>query len=258
MSRVRSSWPARCPRRRGLRRRPRRRRRSAARRRGRPRPGRRGSSTATRSTCASTAGDERVRYIGVDTPETVKPGTPVQCFAQARARVQPAAASTASGCGWCSTPRRATATGGCWPTSTAPATACSSTPSWSRGGYARHADDPAQRARTPSGSARWRPRPRRGGACGSACRVIRGSLRVAMRMRQSLAELEARLRRGDRGGPRARASACGREAPSARAAAPRAGPQARLDALRLALLIAHRDGRLVTIAMFETLYYVMG
>ena len=23
---------------------------------------------------------ERVRYIGVDTPETVKPGTPVQCF----------------------------------------------------------------------------------------------------------------------------------------------------------------------------------
>lgn len=24
--------------------------------------------------------DERVRYIGMDTPETVKPGTPVQCF----------------------------------------------------------------------------------------------------------------------------------------------------------------------------------
>jgi micrococcal nuclease len=24
--------------------------------------------------------EERVRYIGVDTPETVKPGTPVQCF----------------------------------------------------------------------------------------------------------------------------------------------------------------------------------
>ncbi len=30
-----------------------------------------------------TAGhDERVRYIGVDTPESVKPGTPVQCFAK--------------------------------------------------------------------------------------------------------------------------------------------------------------------------------
>jgi micrococcal nuclease len=26
---------------------------------------------------------ERVRYIGVDTPESVKPGTPVQCFAKA-------------------------------------------------------------------------------------------------------------------------------------------------------------------------------
>lgn len=27
--------------------------------------------------------DERVRYIGVDTPETVKPNTPVQCFGEA-------------------------------------------------------------------------------------------------------------------------------------------------------------------------------
>jgi len=26
--------------------------------------------------------DETVRYIGVDTPESVKPGTPVQCFAK--------------------------------------------------------------------------------------------------------------------------------------------------------------------------------
>jgi micrococcal nuclease len=26
--------------------------------------------------------DEKVRYIGVDTPESVKPGTPVQCFAK--------------------------------------------------------------------------------------------------------------------------------------------------------------------------------
>jgi micrococcal nuclease len=26
--------------------------------------------------------DERVRYIGVDTPETVKPNTPVQCFGE--------------------------------------------------------------------------------------------------------------------------------------------------------------------------------
>jgi micrococcal nuclease len=28
------------------------------------------------------AGGERVRYIGVDTPESVKPNTPVQCFAK--------------------------------------------------------------------------------------------------------------------------------------------------------------------------------
>jgi micrococcal nuclease len=27
--------------------------------------------------------EEKVRYIGVDTPESVKPGTPVQCFAKA-------------------------------------------------------------------------------------------------------------------------------------------------------------------------------
>jgi micrococcal nuclease len=33
---------------------------------------------------------ERVRYIGVDTPESVKPGTPVQCFAK-----RAAAANTA-------------------------------------------------------------------------------------------------------------------------------------------------------------------
>jgi micrococcal nuclease len=30
-----------------------------------------------------TGREERVRYIGVDTPESVKPGTPVQCFAEA-------------------------------------------------------------------------------------------------------------------------------------------------------------------------------
>ena len=31
------------------------------------------------------SGGERVRYIGIDTPESVKPGTPVQCFAEAAA-----------------------------------------------------------------------------------------------------------------------------------------------------------------------------
>ena len=32
------------------------------------------------------AGGERVRYIGVDTPESVEPGTPVQCYAKAAGR----------------------------------------------------------------------------------------------------------------------------------------------------------------------------
>jgi micrococcal nuclease len=32
------------------------------------------------------AGGERVRYIGMDTPESVKPGTPVQCYAKAASR----------------------------------------------------------------------------------------------------------------------------------------------------------------------------
>jgi micrococcal nuclease len=31
-------------------------------------------------------GGTRVRYIGVDTPESVKPGTPVQCYAKAASR----------------------------------------------------------------------------------------------------------------------------------------------------------------------------
>jgi micrococcal nuclease len=33
---------------------------------------------------------ERVRYIGVDTPESVKPGTPVQCFAKRAAQANAA------------------------------------------------------------------------------------------------------------------------------------------------------------------------
>jgi micrococcal nuclease len=31
-------------------------------------------------------GGERVRYIGMDTPESVEPGTPVQCYAKAAGR----------------------------------------------------------------------------------------------------------------------------------------------------------------------------
>jgi micrococcal nuclease len=51
--------------------------------------GGRASGTVTRVVDGDTihvrigGADERVRYIGVDTPETVKPNTPVQCFGKA-------------------------------------------------------------------------------------------------------------------------------------------------------------------------------
>ena len=77
------------------------------------------------------SGEEPVRYIGIDTPESVKPGAPVECFAKrasaynerlvAGERVRLVLRRRAS----------ATATGACSPTSTAPATGCSSTRSWS-------------------------------------------------------------------------------------------------------------------------------
>ena len=52
-------------------------------------PGGRADGTVTRVVDGDTihvmtgGRDEAVRYIGVDTPESVKPGTPVQCFAKA-------------------------------------------------------------------------------------------------------------------------------------------------------------------------------
>jgi len=39
-----------------------------------------GAGTTRRARVIRVVGQERVRYIGVDTPETVKPQTPVQCF----------------------------------------------------------------------------------------------------------------------------------------------------------------------------------
>jgi len=64
--------------------------------------------------------EETVRYIGVDTPETKKPGTPVQCFGTR-------AWSRARACASWSAPSPATATGACWPTSAARTTVRSST-----------------------------------------------------------------------------------------------------------------------------------
>ena len=54
-----------------------------------PRPGGRATGLVTRVVDGDTVhvridgADQRVRYIGVDTPETVKPRTPVQCFGKA-------------------------------------------------------------------------------------------------------------------------------------------------------------------------------
>jgi micrococcal nuclease len=56
---------------------------------GAPPPGGRAAGLVTRVVDGDTVhvridgADERVRFIGVDTPETVKPGTPVQCFGKA-------------------------------------------------------------------------------------------------------------------------------------------------------------------------------
>jgi micrococcal nuclease len=56
---------------------------------GSPGPGGRAAGLVTRVVDGDTVHvridgtDQPVRYIGVDTPETVKPGTPVQCFGRA-------------------------------------------------------------------------------------------------------------------------------------------------------------------------------
>ena len=96
-----------------------------------------GSSTATRSACGwATAATSGCATSAIDTPESVKPRTPVQCFGKAASAANHAAARRARACGWWPTSRRATATAGCWPTSIAPTTGCSSTRELVRGGYA--------------------------------------------------------------------------------------------------------------------------
>ena len=65
----------------------------------------------------STARREDVRLIGVDTPETVKPDTPVQCFGP-RASAFTHRLLEGGGCGSSSASSAATSTAGCSPTST--------------------------------------------------------------------------------------------------------------------------------------------
>ena len=68
---------------------------------------------------------ERVRYIGIDTPEEVRPDTPVQCYARRAAAENARLVAGRRGAPRARRRARATASGACWPTSTAPATACS-------------------------------------------------------------------------------------------------------------------------------------
>ena len=88
------------------------------------------ASTATRWKWRSPDGErEDVRLIGVDTPETVKPDTPVQCFGPRASRFTHTS-SKAAACGCASGASAATVYGRCSPTSGCP-TAAWSTPSWS-------------------------------------------------------------------------------------------------------------------------------
>ena len=70
---------------------------------------------------------ERVRLIGIDTPESVKPNTPVQCFALEASGRTKALLPKGTPVRLVRTSKRATATGACWPTSTGSETGCSST-----------------------------------------------------------------------------------------------------------------------------------
>ena len=79
--------------------------------------------------------DERVRYIGVDTPETVKPGTPVQCFGKAASAYNHRLVD-GQRCGCASTPSGTTATAACSPTSTARRDGLFVNAALVRGGYA--------------------------------------------------------------------------------------------------------------------------
>ena len=131
-----------------------------------------------------------MRYIGVDTPETVKPGTPVQCFAQARR------APSTSGCVAARAVRlvfdaeRRDRYGRLLAYVYREPDGLFVNAELVRGGYARAADDPAERR------ARGRvPAPGRDARAAGpwAVVVLPGviDLRPPMRMRQSLADIEA-------------------------------------------------------------------
>ena len=166
--------------------------------------------------------EERVRYIGVDTPESVKPGTPVQCFAKAASR-RTSGSSRARGAA------RARRRG------TRPlrpparlrlprATGCSSTPS-SCARLRPAADDPAERrarrgVRPPGEQAR-----RAGRGYGAAVRLRRpcGCGRASRRSRRPSSRRSRRIV--------SVASGCAGGGAPAAPAPSRAHAPARLDAL---------------------------
>ena len=135
--------------------------------------------------------EEPVRYIGIDTPETVRPDTPVRVLrrrAAAReraARRRPARAPRAR--------RRASATasGGCSPTSTAPRDGRFVNAALVRSGYARTLTI-APNVRFAARFARLAARgpPRRARALERVRSGVVACPRVAQRLRQSLAQLE--------------------------------------------------------------------
>jgi len=109
-----------------------------------PRRGRRHDQGAARRAT------ETVRYIGVDTPETVKPDTPVQCYGHAASAANRRLVGGGRwSCAWA--PSRGTATAASSRTSTALGPPASSTPSCCAAATP-DADHPAERPRSRRGS----------------------------------------------------------------------------------------------------------
>ena len=124
---------------------------------------------------------EKVRLIGIDTPESVEAGIAGGVLRQGGlAPHRRAAARTAPPCGSSATSRPGTATTDCSPTSTGPRTACSSTSRWSP--TATPSSTPSRpTSPTPSELSAGRPPARRASGCGPLRR--RRPVRLTLRRR---------------------------------------------------------------------------
>lgn len=65
------------------------------------------------------SGEEKIRLIGVDTPETVHPTKPVGCFGPEASAYTKALLPKAPTCMWCAMPKHVTDTNDYWPMYTA-------------------------------------------------------------------------------------------------------------------------------------------